>query len=67
MGTRSKFPCFKQTHVSKVVPALKKRLFVGVPAEAVEAEFRKVIKKAAGHWGSRKYDYFQYMQQGYAI
>jgi len=67
VGTRSQFPCFKQTHIDKVMPALRKRLFMDTPAENVEAEFRNVINKTAGHWGSRRYDWFQNKQQGIAI
>jgi len=67
VGTRSQFPCFKQTHIDRVMPALQKRLFMGTPAENVEAEVRKMIHKTAGHWGSRRYDWFQNKQQGIAI
>ena len=67
VGTGSCFPCFKQTHVSKVIPRLKKRLFVDLPREQVPAAFRTVIDKAAGHWGSRNYDWFQNKQRGIAI
>ena len=67
VGSRSKFPCFKQTAVERVVPALKRRLLMHLSADQVEPRFRKIIQKTAGHWGSRRYDYFQYLQQGYAI
>ena len=34
----------------------------------VETAFRRLIaKRAAAHWGSRRYDWFQNMQQGIAI
>ena len=55
------------TQVSKVIPALERRLFKHLKADQVEAAFRRIIKKTAGHWGSRWYDYFQNLQQGIAI
>ena len=64
VGTRSGFPCFGVVPVKKVIKGLKKRLFMDKRSEEVEAEYRKVVMKAAGHWGSRKYDWFQQMQRG---
>jgi hypothetical protein len=40
---------------------------VDKPATAVEDAFRRIVFKAAGHWGSRQYDWCQNMQQGIAI
>jgi len=67
VGTHSNFPCFVQTNVKHVIPKLRKRLFMTLPRDAVAAEFQKVIDKAAGHWGSRNYDWFQNLQRGIAI
>ena len=50
--------------MAQVIPALKKRLMMSKPAEAIEEETRKLITKAAGHWGSRRYDWFQMLQRG---
>ena len=36
--------------------------------EQVEESFLRILyKRAAGHWGSRRYDWFQNKQQGIAI
>lgn len=69
VGTKSKFPCFQNSPVSAVVPALKKRLFFELTTDAqIDAAFRKLIStRAAAHWGSRRYDWFQNQQQGIAI
>ncbi len=67
VGTGSRFPCFQQTHVRHVIPRLKKRLFMDLSRDAVPGAFRKVIDHAAGHWGSRYYDWFQNLQRGIAI
>jgi hypothetical protein len=67
VGTRSVFPCFQNCPVHKVLPRLAKRLMVDKPATAVEDAFRRIVFKAAGHWGSRQYDWCQNMQQGIAI
>jgi len=64
VGTRSGFPCFGVVPVRTVIPRLKRRLFMDKPPGAVEGEVRKLIKEAAGHWGSRRYDWFQMMQRG---
>ena len=68
VGTRSSFPCFQVFPVQKVIPKLRKRLMMDLPASAVPTEFRKIIdQKAAGHWGSRWYDKFQAKLAGYAV
>ena len=69
VGTRSKFPCFQNSPVGAVLPALRRRLFSNLETEAqVETAFRKLIAtKAAAHWGSRRYDWFQNKQQGIAM
>ena len=68
VGQRSNFPCFLNAPVGKIIQRLKQRLFFGKTKDQVEADFRKLIlTKAAGHWGSRRYDWFQNKQQGYAI
>ena len=36
-------------------------------AEAIEDQTRRLIYKAAGHWGSRQYDWCQNKQRGIAI
>lgn len=64
VGTRSGFPCFGVYPVTTVIPALAQRLLTHKPAAAVEDETRKLIYKAAGHWGSRNYDWFQMKQRG---
>ena len=64
VGTRSGFPCFQVFPVDVVMPRLRKRLMMGKPASAVEEETRRMVHKAAGHWGSRKYDWFQMLQRG---
>lgn len=66
-GTRSKFPCFQKVPLAKVVSRLRKRLFVGKTAEQIRADFPKVIEHAREHRGTYAYDYFQKMQQGYAM
>ena len=40
VGSRSKFPCFKQTPVERVVPALKRRLLMHLPADRVRSQSR---------------------------
>jgi len=64
VGTKSVFPCFENLPVQTVIPRLKKRLFTHKPAEAIEEETRKLIYQAAGHWGSKRYDFFQNLQRG---
>ena len=64
VGTRSGFPCFQVYPVSTVIPRLAKRLLTHKPAAAVEDETRKLVHRAAGHWGSRRYDWFQMLQRG---
>ena len=53
--------------VTKVMPALAKRLMTRLPASAIEAATQKLVYKAAGHWGSRQYDACQNLQRGIAI
>ena len=67
VGSRSGFPCFQNMPVSKVMPALAKRLMTRLPASAIEAATQKLVYKAAGHWGSRQYDACQNLQRGIAI
>ena len=67
VGTSSGFPCFGVYPVTKVIPALAQRLMTHKPPSAVEEETRKLIQKAAGHWGSRNYDWFQNKQRGIKI
>jgi phosphatidylinositol 4-kinase len=66
-GTRSKFPCFGQTPLPKVLARMRKRLFVSKSEETVRAEFGKLIETAREHKGTYYYDYFQKKQQGYAM
>ena len=67
VGMRSGFPCFQNKPVTKVMPALAKRLMTKLPAAGVEDATRKLIYKSAGHWGSRQYDWCQNKQRGIAI
>ena len=66
-GTKSNFPCFKQTHVTKVVQALRKRLYADKSEEVLRRDFPKKIEVAREHKGTYYYDYFQKKQQGYAM
>lgn len=66
-GTRSTFPCFHQTSLSKVMSRMRKRLYVGKTDEQIRSEFPKVIEHAREHKGTYYYDYFQKKQQGYAM
>lgn len=67
VGTNSVFPCFQVVPVSKVMPRLRERLYLGRSDADFETEAMKMVKGAAMHWGSRKYDYFQNMQRGIAV
>jgi hypothetical protein len=58
--------CRVLVYAQTVIPRLKKRLFTHKPAEAIEEETRKLIYQAAGHWGSKRYDFFQNLQRARA-
>lgn len=66
-GTKSNFPCFKQTAVAKVVSRLRRRLFADRSEEELRRAFPKVIEEARENRGTHYYDYFQRLQQGYAM
>lgn len=67
VGTKSVFPCFGVMSLPHVMKQLRKRLFLDLPVAEVGEAFAKVVKKAQGHWGSRKYDWFQNKQRGIAV
>ena len=60
-------PCFQVVPVGKVMPRLRERLFLDRSDADFEAEAMRMVRGAAMHWGSRKYDYFQNMQRGIAV
>ncbi|EOD13269.1 phosphatidylinositol-4-kinase [Emiliania huxleyi CCMP1516] len=66
-GTGSRYPCFQQTPLRKVLARLRKRLYVGHTEAQVRDEFKRVIETAREHKGTYYYDYFQKLQQGYAV
>jgi len=65
-GTRSTYPCFLQTPVTKVLPKLRKRLLMHKTDAEVEGEVMRLIRVAHDHPGTRYYDKAQKMQRGIA-
>lgn len=62
----STFPCFRDTNPDKVVDELRERFQPDLDTEKSIAFALDLIQQATTSYGTKQYDYFQYISQGIA-
>mmetsp|Transcript_35806 Transcript_35806/g.72669 ORF Transcript_35806/g.72669 Transcript_35806/m.72669 type:complete len:1684 (+) Transcript_35806:365-5416(+) len=62
----SSFHCFEGKQPDKVVAELRERFCIGLDREATVVRALDLIKDATSSYGTKQYDYFQYLSQGIA-
>jgi phosphatidylinositol kinase/protein kinase (PI-3 family) len=62
----SSFKCFEGKDADEVVTKLRERFVPDLSKEATVAYALDLIKQATKSYGTKQYDYFQYLSQGIA-
>jgi hypothetical protein len=62
----STFNCFEGKDSAEIIEKFKRRMCVDKSKEETIAVVLEVIKEATSSYGTRQYDYFQYLSQGIA-
>jgi phosphatidylinositol 4-kinase len=62
----STFPCFDGRDTADIINKMEERFCPDLSQEESVAHVLDVIKEAVGSYGTKQYDYFQYMSQGIA-
>ena len=62
----STFPCFKEKDVDEIVDGLRDRFQPDLDTEKSIAFALDLIQQATSSYGTKQYDYFQYISQGIA-
>eukprot|EP00531_Pseudo-nitzschia_arenysensis_P017532 CAMPEP_0116145904 /NCGR_PEP_ID=MMETSP0329-20121206/16873_1 /TAXON_ID=697910 /ORGANISM="Pseudo-nitzschia arenysensis, Strain B593" /LENGTH=1400 /DNA_ID=CAMNT_0003641603 /DNA_START=177 /DNA_END=4379 /DNA_ORIENTATION=- len=62
----STFPCFDGRDTSEIIQKMEERFCPDLNKEESVAHVLDVIKESVGSYGTKQYDYFQYMSQGIA-
>lgn len=64
--TGSTFKCFEGKDTSEIVNKLRDRFCLGLSKEATIAYAMELIRQATISYGTKQYDFFQYLSQGIA-
>ncbi len=62
----STFPCFDGRDTSDILQKMEERFCPDLNKEESVAHVLDIIKESVGSYGTKQYDYFQYMSQGIA-
>ena len=62
----STFPCFDDRDTAEIINKMEERFCPDLDKEESVAHVLDIIKEAVGSYGTKQYDYFQYMSQGIA-
>ena len=62
----STFPCFDGRDTTEIINKMEERFCPDLDKEESVAHVLDIIKEAVGSYGTKQYDYFQYMSQGIA-
>ncbi len=66
MSKNSTFKCFEGREPAEIVSKLRERFCPDLNKEATVAFALDLIKVATSSYGTKQYDYFQYLSQGIA-